>query len=121
MVAAPDCSLANPQPGGNRMIKVSVLYASGEGVKFDLQYYCEKHMSMVRELLGNALKGIEVEHGISSMEPGSRPPYVAMGHLLFESMEAFQSAFGEHAQEIVADIPNYTNSQPAVQISEVMM
>jgi uncharacterized protein (TIGR02118 family) len=36
-------------------------------------------------------------------------------------VEAFQSAFGPHAEEIMADIPNYTDIQPTLQISEVKM
>jgi uncharacterized protein (TIGR02118 family) len=44
-----------------------------------------------------------------------------MGHLYFDSAEAFQAAFAPHAQAIMADIPNYTNIQPAIQISEVKM
>jgi uncharacterized protein (TIGR02118 family) len=47
------------------------------------------------------------------------PP--ALGHLLFDSVEAFQAGFGPHAQEIMADIPNYTNVEPAIQISEVKL
>ncbi len=42
-----------------------------------------------------------------------------MGHLLCDSIEAFQASFGLHAQAILGDIPNYTNTQPTVQISEV--
>jgi len=34
-------------------------------------------------------------------------------------MEAFQTAFGPHAEAIMADIPNYTNIQPTLQISDV--
>jgi len=36
-----------------------------------------------------------------------------------DSMEAFQTAFGPHAEAIMADIPNYTNIQPTLQISDV--
>jgi uncharacterized protein (TIGR02118 family) len=42
-----------------------------------------------------------------------------MGHLLFDSVEAFQAAFGPNAQAISADIPNYTDIRPVIQISEV--
>lgn len=56
---------------------------------------------------------------MSGEEPGSSPPYIAMGHLLFESVQAFQSSFGKHADQIVADVPNYTNAQPVLQLSEV--
>ena len=38
-----------------------------------------------------------------------------MGHLYFDSVEAFQTAFGSHAGEIMGDIPNYSNVQPTIQ------
>jgi hypothetical protein len=58
---------------------------------------------------------------VSGGEPGSPALYIAMGHLLFESVADFQSSFGAHAAEIVADVPNYTNTQPVIQISEVKL
>ncbi len=103
------------------MIKVSVMYPKQQDTTFDMKYYLEHHMTMVRKLLGRSLKGTSVEQGISGMEPGSSAPYVAMGHLLFESTQDFQSSFGPHAPAIVGDIPNYTNSQPVIQISEVKL
>jgi uncharacterized protein (TIGR02118 family) len=42
-----------------------------------------------------------------------------MGHIYFDSVEAFQTAFGPHAETIMADIPNYTDIEPTLQISEV--
>jgi uncharacterized protein (TIGR02118 family) len=44
-----------------------------------------------------------------------------LAHLAFDSVDAFQAAFGPHAAAIMGDIPNYTNVQPVVQISEVKM
>jgi uncharacterized protein (TIGR02118 family) len=76
------------------MIKVSVLYPNEEGKKFDMDYYCNSHIPMVQEKLGAALKGGAVEQGLSGAEPGSPATYVAMGHLLFDSVEAFQSSGG---------------------------
>jgi uncharacterized protein (TIGR02118 family) len=101
------------------MIKVSVLYPNHPGSTFDMTYYCDRHIPLVRRLLGAALKAVAVEQGIGSMEPGSSPLYLAMGHLSFESVEAFQTAFGPNAAKIVGDIPNYTNTQPTIQISEI--
>ena len=101
------------------MIKLSVLYPDGAGKKFDIDYYCTRHIPMVREKLGAAVKGAAVEHGLSGGAPGSRPAYVAMGHLYFDSVEAFQTAFGPHAPAIMADIPNYTDIEPVIQLSEV--
>jgi len=101
------------------MIKLSVLYPDGAGKKFDIDYYCNRHIPMVREKLGAAVKGAAVEHGLSGAAPGSRPAYVAMGHLYFDSVEAFQAAFGPHAPAIMADIPNYTDIEPIIQLSDV--
>jgi uncharacterized protein (TIGR02118 family) len=36
-------------------------------------------------------------------------------------VESFQAAFGRHAKEIQADIPNYTDLSPVLQISEVVV
>jgi uncharacterized protein (TIGR02118 family) len=103
------------------MIKVSVLYPNTEGSKFDIDYYCKKHIPMVQQKVGAALKSVDVEQGISGGAPGSRPLYAAVGHLYFESVPAFQESFGPHSKEIMADIPNYTDVQPVIQISEVKM
>jgi uncharacterized protein (TIGR02118 family) len=74
---------------------------------------------MVREKLGAACKGMAVEHGIAGMPPGSAAAYVAMGHIYSDTAESFQAAFAPHAQEIMGDIPNYTDIEPIIQISDV--
>jgi uncharacterized protein (TIGR02118 family) len=101
------------------MIKVSVLYPNGNDSKFDMAYFCDTHLSLVREKLGSACKQIDVEQGLSGAEPGSPATYAVMGHLYFDSVEDFQDSFGPHADTLMGDIPNYTNVQPVIQISEV--
>jgi len=103
------------------MIKVSVFYPNEEGKRFDTGYYFSKHIPMLQQKLGAACKGLAVEQGLAGAEPGSRPTYLIMFHLYFDSVEAFQAAFTPHAQAIMGDIPNYTNIQPTIQISEVKM
>jgi uncharacterized protein (TIGR02118 family) len=103
------------------MIKVSVFYPHQPGSHFDINYYCDQHMPMVRRLLGSAVKNTAVEQGLSGGSPGTPPPYMAMGHMYFESIPAFVEAWTPHAAEILADIPNYTNVQPQVQTSEVKL
>jgi uncharacterized protein (TIGR02118 family) len=95
---------------GGPMIKVSVFYPNRKNAKFDMEYYCNSHMPLVRRLVGSALKEVSVDQGISDEEPGSAPPYVAMGHLIFDSVESFQTSFGPH-----------TNVEPTIQISEVKL
>ena len=103
------------------MIKVSVLYPNGEGNKIDLDYYCNQHVAMVGGLLGDAVKGATVEKGLGGAAPDSPATYAAIGNLYFESMESFQKSFGPNAEKIMADLPNFTNIEPVIQISEVMV
>jgi len=103
------------------MIRVGVFYAQKEGKKFDMKYYLEKHMPMVKQKVGPALKAVTVDAGVAGGAPGAPIAFVAMAHLTFDSVEAFQGSFGVHAQQILADIPNYTDIEPIVQISEVRM
>ena len=103
------------------MIKVSVFYPNSEGTTFDMDYYCGKHIPMLRKLLGEACKGVEVEEGVGGGMPGQPAVYRAMGHLYFHSPATFQEAFAPHAGTIMADTPNYTNVAPLVQVSVVRM
>jgi uncharacterized protein (TIGR02118 family) len=101
------------------MIKVSVFYPAGEGKTFDWDYYFTKHVPMVKSLLGDSVKVISIDKGIGGRTPGSPAPYVAMFHMYFKTITAYQNSFGPSADKIRKDIPNYTNIQPEVQISEV--
>ena len=101
------------------MIKVSVFYPNEAGKHFDMDYYCYKHIPLVREHLGTALLNTAVDKGLGGAEPGSEATYVAMGHLYFDSVESFQTSFGPHAESIMADLPNFTDIQPSIQVSEV--
>ena len=103
------------------MIKVSVLYPNGANTKFDMNYYLAKHIPMVKQKLGSACKNVAVDEGIAGGAPGAAATYVAMAQLAFDSINAFQAAFGPHAEAIMSDIPNYSNMQPVVQISEVKL
>ncbi len=103
------------------MIKVAVLYPNSASAKFDMNYYVTKHLPMVRERCGAACRGIAAERGLGGAAPGSPAPYIAVGYLIFDSVAAFQQAFAPHVAEIMGDIPNYTNTKPEVQISEVTL
>jgi len=95
------------------------MYPNQQGTTFDTKYYRNRHIPMVRQLLGAALDDVTVEEGIAGLEPGSAPPYLVVAHLLFDSLEAFQASIAPHAQAIMSDIPKYTNAQPTIQISEM--
>ena len=103
------------------MIKVSVLYPNKTDSKFDMNYYLSRHMPMVQQKLGPACKSMAVEQGIAGGAPGAPAIYVALGHLYFDSTDSFQTAFTPHASAIMGDIPNYTDIEPIIQISDVKM
>ena len=102
-------------------IKVSVLYPTGEGKHFDMDYYSHQHVALLVRLLGDSIKGATIEKGLGGGAPGEKPTYEAMGNLYFESMESFQNSFGPNTAEIMGDLPNFTNIKPLVQISEVIV
>ena len=103
------------------MIKVSVMYPNDAGSRFDHEYYRDKHMPMVKSKMGESCNHYTIDKGIGGGMPGTPPTYVGMCHLFCDSVEGFQAGFGPHAEEIMADIQNYTDLKPVIQISEVVV
>jgi uncharacterized protein (TIGR02118 family) len=92
------------------MIKVSVLYPKGDGVTFDMDYYKSTHMEIVNRTMKPSK--VEIDSGIDG-------PYLAIGHLYFESQEAMGAGLAD-ASEATADVANFTNAQPGFQISQTV-
>ncbi|MCC4606205.1 EthD family reductase [Xanthomonas campestris pv. badrii] len=103
------------------MIKVSVMYPNREGARFDHGYYRDQHMPLVSARMGAACLRYSVDKGLSGGEAGSSPPFIGMCHIFCDSVESFNASFGPHAQEILADVANYTDLIPVMQISEVVV
>ena len=104
------------------MIKVTVLYPNEEGKTFDHDYWTSTHLNLVQSLLGPmGLVNGEMEKGVSGTDPNSPPPFVAIAHLYFNTVEELHAAFMAHASEIMADISNYTEIKPQFQISETLI
>jgi uncharacterized protein (TIGR02118 family) len=95
------------------MIRVTVCYPKDEGSTFDMDYYRTTH----KEIVMRALQGIER----FDIDQGLDGPYMAMGHLIFPSMEAMQAAMGgPSVGETQEDIKNFTNVQPKIQVSQIV-
>jgi len=105
------------------MTKISILYPNKKNARFDIPYYVDTHMPLSIGLLGThpGFRGVSVEHGLSGAAPGSDPAYLAMCHFLFDSAEDFLAAFGPHAGKLQGDMPNYTDIDPVIQVSEVLI
>ena len=103
------------------MIQTSLFYPNTPGARFDYAYYLEKHLPMVKARLDAAVKKMSVDKGIVGGAPGSPAPYLVTARMTFESIQAFEQAFAPHAQEIFGDLPNFTDLQPVMMISEVII
>jgi uncharacterized protein (TIGR02118 family) len=104
------------------MVTISILFPNKQGARFDLEYYVGKHMPLARERLGRhpGFKAISVERGVSGVMPGTRPDYIVMGHLTFDSFESFIAAFTPYAAELKNDMRNFTDIAPQIQFNQVL-
>lgn len=100
------------------MITVSILYHSKPDGRFDAGYYENTHMPRSIALLSAhpGFVSVSVERGVSAS--GIEPKYVAACFYRFRSTDDFLAAFGPVAQELEADIPNYTNIKPDIQFNQ---
>ena len=103
------------------MIKVSVLYPNNLGARFDHAYYREKHLPLIARRMGAGLRYYTIDRGLNGGAPDLRATYIAACHLMCDSVATYQAAFGPHAREIRADIANFTDITPTVQVSEVIV
>jgi uncharacterized protein (TIGR02118 family) len=100
------------------MIVFSVLYPAADGAFFDQTYYDDIHLPLVKSALSpTGLRDIKILKGISG-ENGGPAPYVAMAHLIFETAETLNASLASPAAAtVMADVPNFTNINPVMQIS----
>ena len=101
------------------MVKVSVLYPNRPDSRFDVEYYLNTHMPMSARLLGSAIKAITVEIGRSGVDPNGIAPFAAIAGFTCETVEDFTDAFTPVAAELQGDIPNYTDIEPVIQVSDI--
>ena len=102
-------------------IKVNVMYPVSEESQFDIDYYRDSHMTLVKEQLqGKGLVGTAVDKGISGTRPNDPPPYHCIGQLVFETEAAFREAMPPVASTLRGDIPNFTNTTPERWISRLL-
>jgi len=102
------------------MFNVSVMYPNQDGARFDLDYYCTKHMELVRKHMQPfGLVRTEVLRGVSGTS--SQPaPYICIGNLYFETVDGYEKGIAASAGALRADIPNFTDVTPVRQVSEIL-
>jgi len=68
--------------------------------------------------VGDKLISVRAVKGIATPDPATPAPYQVMAILEMESPDVLQQLIADHGQEVMGDIPNFTDVSPAVQISE---
>jgi uncharacterized protein (TIGR02118 family) len=88
-----------------------------------MDYYLQRHMPGAVERLSAypGYRGVSVVRGIGGGEPGAEPAYIAMCHYQFDSLDQFLAAFSANSAFLQGDMPNYTDVEAIVQISEVVL
>jgi uncharacterized protein (TIGR02118 family) len=102
------------------MISVIVLYPNVPGSRFDMDYYVNRHLKLVRDRLepmGMRSMTFTTE---AALDPSAPPQvYRLIAELRFDDMEVTRRALTAHGPETQADIPNFTDVTPLILIGEV--
>lgn len=99
-------------------VTLQVIYPATEGTTFDIAYYTDTHLPMVRAQIGAQLTDMVITHGQPGPD-GSAPGFHAVATLIFPDQATRSTALGLSA-DLVADIPNFTNSRAEILLGEVV-
>ncbi len=101
------------------MICVSVFYPAAGESRFDLSYYLQKHCPMVVDKLRPfGLQRLDVDQGLSGFSPAIPPNYLVIARLYFDTLENFQAGMATVGEQVLADVPNYTDIPLEMQVSK---
>lgn len=100
------------------MIRISIMYPNIADQHFDFDYYREHHMPLViKTYQDHGLISVEIDEANVKSGPQAGP-YLAIGYMMFDSVKQFMQAYKAVGGQLVKDIPNFTDIEPKVQISE---
>jgi uncharacterized protein (TIGR02118 family) len=98
---------------------VTVLYPNTPGVTFDFDYYLKQHATLIDRLYGGSIAKLELRRG-SATPQGLPAPFVAIINIWIADQAAFDAAGAKHGATLIADVPNFTNTMPTIQIDEIV-
>jgi uncharacterized protein (TIGR02118 family) len=106
---------------------MTIVYPSGDGIKFDPDYYRDHHLKLIMKLYGKSIKRFELRTVPPLPAPTTPPPagtppppkFSAAVNIWIADFDAFNADNAKHGPELVADVPHFTNAQPTIQFDEV--
>lgn len=101
------------------MLCITAIYPNDPDSRFDSGYYLTSHTARAKALLSpHGLQAIRTTIGIAGLD-GSPPPFWAVSEMHFTSRADFDAAITAGGDALFADIPNYTDVTPTLQVSEL--
>lgn len=98
---------------------VSVVYPKTEKSHFDHAYYMQTHVPLVQRLWGShGMSKATVLRGTGSLGGGAAYELICL--LEFPDRETFLKAAGAHADQIMEDVPRFTDIRPIIQFNDVV-
>jgi uncharacterized protein (TIGR02118 family) len=98
---------------------LQVLYPIGPETTFDYDYYLQRHMILVEQVMGPHASSIQATKGLAS-GPDNPPEFYAIATLIFDTTEKLEAAVAASGP-VTADIPNYTNTKAHMLLGEVLV
>ena len=100
-------------------LSLQVIYPIRDNTHFDMDYYLGTHMPMVNEHMGKHIDQVLVTKGLGGGAPGTPPQNYAVATMTFADKDALDAALAA-AQPVVADIANFTDTEPQMMVGEVI-
>ncbi|MFD2934397.1 EthD family reductase [Spirosoma flavum] len=102
------------------MIRLTVLYPKTDSSQFDLTYYLDKHIPLLKErLTPYGLVGVDMQEGLAGAAD-AQPLYAMITGLAFNTADELDRGMTTHGAELLGDIPNFTGVQPITQVCRVL-
>ena len=99
------------------MITISAVYPNRAGSRFDADDYRDRHVPFATALLGpHGLAGLRMSAGQAGLD-GSPPPFWMITEMRFPTRAAFDAAIAADGTTLFADLPNFTDVEPILQLS----
>ena len=99
-------------------VSLQVIYPVAADTSFDYDYYADKHMALVGKLMGPHIENTVITKGLAG-GPDAPPGHYVIATILFRDQGAMDAAMAVSGP-VLADIPNFTNTQPQMLIGEVI-
>lgn len=97
---------------------LQVMYPIVDETHFDMDYYLGTHMPLVGQHMGEHIASTLITKGLAG-GPDTPPGFYAVASMVFVDKDALDNALAA-AGPVIADIPNFTNTQPAMLVGEVL-